>query len=127
MELEEIKTHLKALGYECTEDDDHMLEHLIGQVETYIKHYCNIPTVPQCLNHVWLNRVCGEFLQFKKSTGTLTGIEIEQVIKSVKDGDTTVEYATSTQTDSETLFNTYIKKLTDSHKTDLLRHRKLVW
>ncbi|MBQ9737922.1 MAG: hypothetical protein IJV75_00195 [Alphaproteobacteria bacterium] len=123
--LETIKLRLQSLGYEIIENDDFTLNFLIKKVEQHIKHFCNIDTIPDCLESVMVDMVCGEFLQGKKTFGQLTSIQIEPIIKKIQDGNTTTEF--SSTVDAEALFNTYVDKLINGHNLDLIRHRKLVW
>ena len=125
MELEKIKLRLKSLGYEPTEADDFALDFVMKKTEQHIKHFCNINVVPDCLEYVFIDMVCGEFLQTKKSMGQLTSLQIEPVVKKIQDGDTTVEYASTV--DADAMFNKLTEKLINSHEADLIRHRKLVW
>lgn len=129
MNVEDVITRLKAYGYESTDEmvDSGTITLLISDVEQYIKHYCNICQVPACLDHVILDMVCGKFLQFKKSTGQLTGIQLDGVLKSVRDGDTTVEYNVSYMADPDSTFLTFVDKLINGHTNELIRHRRMVW
>lgn len=123
--LETIKLRLQSLGYEVVESDDFALNFLFQKVEQHIKHFCNIDTIPDCLESVMVDMVCGEFLQEKKSLGQLTSIQIEPIIKKIQDSVTTVEF--SSTVDAEAQFNAYIDKMINGHNLDLIRHRKLVW
>ena len=126
MELEKIKLRLKSLGYEVVEGDDFAINFVMAKVEQHIKHYCNISEVPDCLEYVFIDMVCGEFLQSKKSMGQLADVQFEQIVKQIQDGDTSVTYATS-DSSPEAVFNAYVDKLINGYNEDLLRHRKLVW
>ncbi|MBO5843528.1 MAG: hypothetical protein J6Q96_01510, partial [Bacteroidales bacterium] len=81
--------------------------------------------VPECLEYVFIDMVAGEFLQSKKSTGQLSALQIEPIVKKIQDGDTTVEF--SATADIDTMFNQLTDKLIHGYEQDLLRHRKLVW
>ena len=125
MDIERIKSRLKSLGYEIVDGDDAALEFVSSKTEQTIKHFCNIDEVPDCLDYVHIEMCCGEFLQAKKSFGQLTSLQVEQLIKSLEDGDTTVSFQSGT--DSETRFYNHLDKMINGHKDDLIRHRKLVW
>lgn len=125
MDIELVKQRLEGLGYECVEGDDLHIQFLIRKTEQYIKHYCNINEIPDCLTHVWIDIVCGDLLQCKKAMGQLTSVQLEPIVKKIQDGDTTLEYCATT--DSEAVFNAFVDKLIDGHETELIRHRKLVW
>lgn len=124
--IDDVKDRLISLGYEVSDDDDTFaLNFLIDKVEQHIKHYCNLNEVPECLGYVAIDMTCGEFLQSKKSTGQLTSLQIEPIVKRIQDGDTTVEFASSV--DGEAIFNAFVNKLINGYETDLLAHRCLVW
>lgn len=126
MDLEKIKLRLKSLGYEVVEGDDFALNFIMSKVEQHIKHFCNITEVPECLEYVFIDMCCGEFLQSKKSMSQLNDIQFEQIVKQIQDGDTSVTYATS-DISPEAVFNAYVDKLINGYNEDLIRHRKLVW
>lgn len=123
--LEKIKERLASLGYECVESDDFALDFVIKKTEQHIKHFCNIITIPDCLEWVMIDMVCGDFLLTKKNMGQLTSMQVEGVVKKIQDGDTTVEY--NATTDREATFCALLEKMAHGHTDDLLRHRKLVW
>lgn len=127
MDVETVKEQLSAMGYECVEGDDFAIKYTISDVEQYIKHFCNISEVPACLEHAWINMVCGKFLRTKKSMGQLTAIQFEPLLRSIRDGDTTVEYNNSYMSDPETFFNNLMDSLINGHNVELLAHRKLRW
>lgn len=123
--IETVKERLISFGYDCVESDDFALEFVISKVEQHIKHFCNVSEVPACLEAVQVDMVCGEFLLSKKTMGQLTSMQLEAVVKRLTEGDTTVEY--STTTDREATFNAYLDKLIHGHDDDLMAHRKLRW
>ena len=125
MDLEKIKLRLKSLGYETTVEDEFALNFVMDSVEQYIKHFCNIKEIPDCLECVFVDMCCGRFLKDKKSTGQLSTIEFDEVVKQIIDGDTTVSFQAGT--DNETIFNSYIDKLINGYTDSLLAHRKLLW
>lgn len=123
--IETIKLRLASLGYTCTDDDAFALQFCIDKVEQHIKHFCNISTIPTCLEAVQVDMVCGEFLLAKKTMGQLTSIQIEPIVKRLTEGDTTVEY--NATTDREATFCAFLEKMAHGHDSDLLAHRKLRW
>ena len=127
MEIETIKERLSSMGYECVDTDTFALQYTISDVEQYIKHFCNISEVPACLEMAWIDMVCGKFLMTKKSMGQLTAIQFEPLLRSIRDGDTTVEYNNSYDSDMETFFKNLMDKLINGHNLELLAHRKIRW
>jgi hypothetical protein len=127
MVTEAIKDRLSSFGYECADGDYFAIQYMIGKVEQEIKHFCNIVEVPACLEYVWVDKVCGEFLNSKKSMGQLTSIKLEPIMSSIRDGDTTVEFNNSYESDPDALFKIFVNKLIDGHTDELLAHRKIKW
>ncbi len=125
MYLEKIKLRLKSLGYEVTDEDVFALEFVMGKIEQYIKHFCNIDEVPECLEYPFIELCVSDFMISKLSMGKLESMELEQVVKTIEDGDTTVSFQSGM--DANTRFVTYFDSLTKTQEQSLLRHRKLVW
>jgi len=91
--LEDVKQRLSSFGYEVTEGDTWVLGFIIQKVENYIKNNCNVDIVPEGLHQIAVDMSVGEFLLSKKSTGQLTGFNLEAAIKQIQEGDTTVTFA----------------------------------
>ena len=125
MYLEKIKLRLKSLGYEVTNEDAFALEFVMGKVDQYIKHFCNIDEVPECLEYPFIELCVSDFMISKMSMGKLESMELEQVVKTIEDGDTTVSFQSGM--DANTRFVTYFNSLAKTQEQSLLRHRKLVW
>lgn len=124
MYVEKIKMRLKSLGYEL--DDDYVIDFAMGKTEQYIKHFCNIDEIPDCLEYVFIDICCGEILRDKKATGQLTSIQLEQVVRSIKDGDTEVTFG-SGNASGESRFDKLVDKLINGHTNSLICHRQLTW
>ena len=123
-----VTEKLKSYGYTTVEPSDIVLINLLrGEVEQYVKHYCNICVIPECLEYVVADMICGKFLQLKKTTGQLTQLQLGGVLKAVRDGDTEVEYNVSYQVDPESTFLVFVDKLINGHSEELTRHRRLCW
>lgn len=123
-----VTEKLKSYGYTTVEPSDIVLINLLrGEVEQYVKHYCNICVIPECLEYVIADMICGKFLQLKKTTGQLTQLQLGGVLKAVRDGDTEVEYNVSYQVDPESTFLIFVDKLINGHSDELTRHRRLCW
>ena len=119
---------LKSYGYTTVEPSDIVIINLLrADVEQYIKHYCNLHEIPDCLENVIVDMTCGKFLQMKKSTGQLTELQLGGVLKAVRDGDTQVEYNVSYQVDPESTFLVYVDKMINGHANQLIRHRRMIW
>lgn len=124
MDIETVKERLKMLGYEHDESEDWVLEYLIERMAQTIKHKCNIGEIPQCLDYVWCDMVCGEFLHTKSITGKLSSMQVAQIAKKIKEGDTEVTFANDT--DPQKQLTSFFKKMSLGNG-QLIKHRKLVW
>lgn len=120
--IDEIKTRLASLGYEATTEEDDMIQYLISKVEEEIKNATNLSEVPEGLHYELVDAVCGEFLQLALITGKLENVE--QVVNSIKEGDTTVTLSDSMTPQSQLSACLRSFKLS---KSALAKYRVLVW
>lgn len=122
-----IKQRLASFGYTYAEADAFALGLVFDKVTARICHACNIQEVPAgCMDAEIIDAVCGEFLAGKKASGTLSGVELEAVVKAITEGDTKVEFATGS-TGADDIFNAYMEKLATIDTAAIIVHRKLVW
>ena len=126
--LEDVKQRLSSFGYEVIEDDTWVLEFIIQKVENYIKSNCNIDAIPEGLHQIAVDMSVGEFLLGKKSTGQLTGIDLEAAIKQIQEGDTSVTFAIGdgSKTPEERLDN-LISHLLNYGKGSFASYRCIQW
>lgn len=122
----EIKERLASLGYNATEVDDKSIEFQLDKVEQYIKHWCNIDEVPDCLKYVVVERVCGEFLLEKASFNQLDEALVGSLVKTTKIGDTEIQYQVGATTPLDIL-RSQCKNMTSYGKTELIAHRRVSW
>ena len=115
--LLDIKLRLKSLGYETVNTDDFSLEYNQNEAIEYVKHFCNILEIPECLKTVVIDRACGNFLKEKQALGEYS---VESEPTKLQIGDTTIENKSNpTKSILDTLVNGNIEKL--------LAHRRLEW
>ena len=125
---EQVVTRLKQLGYTTIVDDHSMIDFELEKTLNYIKNYCNIDTIPDILDYRIIDRVCAEFLFYKKNSGNLEGFNYEAVIKQIKEGDTTIHYAVGQGEDTpENRFDSFVKSLERGFDKWLTPHRRLRW
>ena len=115
--LLDIKLRLKSLGYNVTEADDFSLEYNQDEAIEYVKHFCNIDEIPDCLKCVIIDRACGNFLKEKQAIGEYS---VESTPTKMQIGDTTIE---SSSESSKSIINTLI----NGHLEKLLAHRCIEW
>lgn len=126
--IEDIIERLKQLGYEATETDYNQLYFELEKTLNYVLIYCNISTIPETLTPRIVDRVCGDFLYYKKNSGSLKGFDYDAVIKSIKEGDTTVTYAVGQGEDTpENRFDTFVKSLDRGFDKWCTPYRRLRW
>ena len=125
---EKVIARLKQLGYTATELDWEQLDYELELVLNYVKNYCNRIDIPEILDYRIIDRVCGGFLYYKKNSGSLEGFNYDAVIKSVKEGDTTITYAVGQGEDTpENRFDTFVKQLERGFDKWITPHRSLRW
>mgnify|MGYP006954660965 CR=1 FL=1 len=119
--IEEVKTRLTTLGYEATEADDAFITFAIGKTEERIKAFTGLSDVPEGLKYEFIDEVASGIIQSKMATG---GGDIDKVVKSIQEGDTTVSFDGSS---SKTVWLTnYLNGMMIS-LTVLCRYRVFVW
>lgn len=116
---------LKSLGYEATESDEFVLKFITEKVENHIKNQTNLDAVPEGLHHVFVDMVCGELLFEKKNSNMLTDEQIEAVVASISEGDTSVSF--DTKTAPQALFEALVTSLMGRGTNEFIKYRKLVW
>lgn len=123
-----IIKRLAQLGYIAKETDDEIIEFELEKILNYVMNYCNITEIPEILDPRIIDRVCGEFLFYQKDSGQLEGFDYDAVIKEIKEGDTTLKYATGADGDTaESRFDKFLNKMERGFDKWIAPHRKLRW
>jgi hypothetical protein len=125
---EQVISRLKMLGYTATVEDNDHLDYELNKTINYVMNYCNITTIPEILNPRIIDRICADFLYYKKNSGSLEGFNYDAVIKSIKEGDTTLTYAVGQGEDTpENRFDSFVKQLERGFDKWITPHRRLRW
>ena len=125
---DDVVNRLKQLGYPATEQDYEQIDFELEKTINYVMNYCNITVIPEILDHRITDRVCADFLYYKKNSGSLEGFNYETVVKSIKEGDTTVQYAVGQGEDTpENRFDAFVKQLERGFDKWITPHRRLRW
>jgi hypothetical protein len=125
---QDITERLKQLGYTAKSADNTQIDFELEKILNYVKNYCNINTIPDIINPRIIDRVCCEFLYYKKNSGSLDGFNYDAVIKSIKEGDTTISYAVGQGEDTpENRFDSFVKSLERGFDKWITPHRRLRW
>ena len=128
VEVSNVVVRLKQLGYVANESDYEQIEFELAKVINYVKNYCNITSIPDILDYRIIDRVCSDFLYYKKNSGSLNGFNYDTVIKSIKEGDTTLTYAVGQGEDTpENRFDAFVKQLERGFDKWITPHRRLRW
>jgi hypothetical protein len=123
-----IINRLDQLGYVADEEDYEQIDFELEKIINYVMNYCNITVIPEILNHRIVDRVCADFLYYKKNSGSLEDFNYETVVKSIKEGDTTITYAVGQGEDTpENRFDAFVKQLERGFDKWITPHRRLRW
>lgn len=120
-----VVAFLATLGYICQGEDEWMIDFAIDKVTRHIQQVCNLGEVPQGLQPVVVERVCGTFLQMKKASGQLDDCFDVSGVSGVQAGDTNVSFDTSQSL--ATQLDGLIARLQCSGEGDLVCYRKVRW
>lgn len=119
---------LNQLGYTATAEDYDHIDFELQKIINYTLNYCNIQKVPEIIEPRLIERVCGEFLYYKKNSGSLEGFNYDAVIKQIKEGDTSITYAVGQGEDTpESRFDSFVKHLERGYDKWCVPHRRLRW
>lgn len=125
---ENVIDRLKQLGYTATEGDYGHIDFELVKTINYVLNYCNINSVPELIEPRLVDRVCADFLFYKKNSGSMNGFNYDAVIKSIKEGDTQIQYAVGQGEDTpENRFDTFVKSLERGFDKWITPYRRLRW
>lgn len=125
---EVVAERLKMFNVELKENND--LKFLIKKALSNINNITNqdytLETIPTDIEYILIDKIVGEFLNFKKLNGELENLDFTSVIKSIKEGDTTETYSDKVKT-AEELFDDTVADLLSAKDNELYRFRRIVW
>lgn len=125
---DQVIDRLKQLGYVATVEDNDHVDFELQKIINYTLNYCNISEVPEIVEPRLIDRVCSDFLYYKKNSGSLEGFNYDAVIKQIKEGDTSITYAVGQGEDTpENRFDSFVKNLERGYDKWITPHRKLRW
>ena len=126
--LAKVIDRLGQLGYTVDASEYNQIEYELQKITNYTLNYCNITTVPEIIENRLIDRVCSEYLYYKKNSGKLEGFDYDTVIKELREGDTTVKYAVGQGEDTpENRFDAFVKQLERGYDKWITPHRRLRW
>lgn len=128
VDRESVVKRLAHFGYNATELDYGQIEFELTKTLNYVKNYCNITEIPEILDPRIIDRVCSDILYYKKNAGLLEGFDYDAVIKTIKEGDTSLTYAVGQGEDTpESRFDSFVKQLERGFDKWITPHRRLRW
>lgn len=129
--LDDCIARLKQFGYEVSEDDKTTVQFELDKLIAYTVNYCNLASVAQLPDVLALrvvDRVCSEFLFYKKNTGQLTNFDYSQAAKSIEQGDTKVTFAVGQEGNTdESRFDKAVDYMQKGYDKWICKYRVMRW
>lgn len=126
--VDDVISRLESFRYQVKESDTWVIGFSIQKVVNTIKNECNVLMIPDELNQVAVDRVCGEFMLGKKECGQLDGFDLEAAVKQIQEGDTNVVFAIGDgNMTPEQRLNHLIGFLMTNGKEQFTSFRRLKW
>ena len=124
---ETMVNRLVSLGYTPTDEDTWMIAFGIQKVTNHVLNQIGHSTIPEGLVEIVVDMVCGEFLNAKFLSGQLdlTGLDLDGMIQSVSQGDTSVSF--SAEGSDEAKLKGLLSWLIHGKEGDLICYRKMRW
>lgn len=125
---EQVIDRLEQFGCDIPEEQYGMVEFEMNKTINYVFNYCNISEIPPIIELRLIDRICSYILFNLKNSGQLEGFDYDIVIKQIKEGDTTIHYATGQDGDTpESRFDSFVKQLERGFDKWITPHRRLRW
>jgi hypothetical protein len=124
---EDVVNRLVSFGYDPNEEDAWMIAFTIKGTVNHVLNEINHAKVPDELFEVVVDMVCGEVLNAKFLSGQLelSSLDLDGMIQSVQEGDTTVSF--SKEGSDESKLKGLLSWLIQGKGCDLLCYRKMRW
>jgi len=124
---EAVVNRLVSFGYDPTDEDAWVIAYTTKGTVNHVLNEINHQTVPDGLFEVVVDMVCGEVLNAKFMSGQLdmTNLDLDGMIQSVKEGDTTVSF--SAEGSDEAKMKGLLSWLIQGKGCDLLCYRRMRW
>lgn len=130
--LEDCIARLETLGYSFvygTDEGDLQFE--IDKILDYAVNLCNLTDanqLPDVLTKRTIDRICMEFLFFKKNTGQLVNFDYDYCLKSIEQGDTKVTYAVGQDGETDaSRFNKTLDYMSKGYDKWICKYRVIRW
>ncbi len=132
---EQVVARITALGVTPggADADKAAIQYAIDRAEQWIRNNINRPEVPDGLRFVWVDMAAGIYLNEQKALaadgGGIAG-DAAGVVQSIKEGDTTVTFATSGSTagtSAAARLDTLIQSMINPPQEQLAAYRRIRW
>ena len=125
--VEAVGEQLVSFGYTPNENDAWMIAFSVQKAVNHVLNEINQSAVPNGLFEVTVDMICGEVLNAKFLSGQLdlTALDLDGMIQSVTEGDTTVSF--SAEGSDEAKLKGLLSWLIQGKGSDLLCYRRMRW
>lgn len=131
VEFSHVVDRLTQLGYAPTKDDYPHIQFELDLILNYVVNYCNFTSrenIPEVLDLRIIDRVCSEYLLKKKNSGQLANFDYEATIKTIKEGDTQIQFGTENDGETpESRFDRFVDYLQKGFDKWASLHRRIKW
>lgn len=127
---EAVKLRLKMFKITASTEDEDILEYLINKSLNSINNITNqnytADTFPAYIFEIWVDKVAGEYINLKKTTGELPeDYDLLLLVNQVKLGDTSVNLGEGTASSDEQRLNAVINFLMFGRDRELIVFRRM--
>lgn len=131
VEYQQVVDRLGQFGIAEEQIDTAALQFDMALILRYVVNYCNLDNgneIPEILDLRIIDRICSEYLMKKKNAGLLEGFDYEQAVKTIKEGDTQIQFAIEADgTTPEERFNKLCDWLYKGFDKWVCKYRKIRW
>lgn len=125
-----VAEKVKGYGYSLNGVNADVIIESVLETREYIINVCNIDDIPSGLFYTWVSLSCANFLESYFMSGYVN-VDDENAIrgdvKSITEGDVSVSYGGSEETNPAIATKDLILRLRESESAYLLRFRRLQW
>lgn len=131
VEYQQVVERLGQFGIAEEQIDVAALQFDMALILRYVVNYCNLDNgneIPEILDLRIIDRICSEYLMKKKNAGMLEGFDYEQAVKTIKEGDTQIQFASEADgTTPEERFNKLVDYLYKGFDKWICKYRRIRW
>lgn len=131
VEYQQVVERLGQFGIAEEQIDTAALQFDMDLILRYVVNYCNLDNgneIPEILDLRIIDRICSEYLMKKKNAGMLEGFDYEQAVKTIKEGDTQIQFASEADgTTPEERFNKLVDYLYKNFDKWCAKVRRIRW